>query len=95
MEEGGRRKKNGKKSKKSGVRTKFLIESLRRDYYALRDENDRLREIVQTSLPKRAADAILADCFDLTSPAVNVASIDDLTNKVPGMSIAEEEDDYD
>jgi hypothetical protein len=94
MEEGGRRKKSGKKPKKSGVRTKFLIESLRRDYYALRDENDRLREIVQTNLPKRAADAILADCFDLTSPAVNVASIDDLTNKVPGMSIAEEDDDY-
>lgn len=94
MEESGRRKKNGKKHKKSGVRTKFLIESLRRDYYALRDENDRLREIVQTSLPKRAADSILADCFDLTSPAVNVASIDDLTNKVPGISIAEEEDDY-
>lgn len=94
MEEGGRRKKSGKKHKKSGVRTKFLIESLRRDYYALRDENDRLREIVQTSLPKRAADSILADCFDLTIPAVNVASIDDLTNKVPGMSIAEEEDDY-
>jgi hypothetical protein len=95
MEDGGRRKKSGKKAKKSGVRTKFLIESLRRDYYALRDENDRLREIVQTSLPKRAADAILADCFDLTSPAVNVASIDDLTSKVPGMSIAEEDDDYD
>ncbi|KAG7344084.1 hypothetical protein IV203_019618 [Nitzschia inconspicua] len=95
MEDGGRRKKSGKKTKKSGVRTKFLIESLRRDYYALRDENDRLREIVQTRLPKRAADAILADCFDLTSPAVNVASIDDLTNKVPGMSIAEEDDEYD
>ena len=54
----------------------------------------RLREIVQQQLPRRAADAILADCFDLTSPAVNVSSIDDLTQKVPGMSIAEEEDDY-
>mmetsp|Transcript_25873 Transcript_25873/g.42424 ORF Transcript_25873/g.42424 Transcript_25873/m.42424 type:complete len:99 (-) Transcript_25873:465-761(-) len=97
MEDGrSSRKKDrsGKKVKKSGVRTKFLIESLRRDYYALRDENDRLREIVQTNLPKRAADAILADCFDLTSPAVNVASIDDLTEKVPGMSIAEDDDDY-
>jgi hypothetical protein len=87
-----RRKKSGKKAKKSGVRTKFLIESLRRDYYALRDENDRLREIVQTHLPKREADAILADCFDLTSPAVG--SIDDLTDKMPGMSIEEEDDEY-
>jgi hypothetical protein len=90
------RKKSGsgsKKVKKSGVRTKFLIESLRRDYYALRDENDRLREIVQTNLPKRQADAILADCFDLTSPAVNVSSIDDLTDKVPGMHLADSDDD--
>ena len=35
--------KGDKKIKKSGVRTKFLIESLRNDYYALREENDRLR----------------------------------------------------
>jgi hypothetical protein len=49
---------------------------------------------VQQQLPRRAAEAILADCFDLTSPAVNVSSIDDLTQKVPGMSIAEEDDDY-
>jgi hypothetical protein len=95
MDDGRRSsKKSGKKTKKSGVRTKFLIESLRRDYYALRDENDRLREIVQTNLPKREADAILADCFDLTSPAVNVGSIDDLTDKMPGMSIEEEDDEY-
>lgn len=36
MDEDRRRKKSGKKTKKSGVRTKFLIESLRRDYYSLR-----------------------------------------------------------
>mmetsp|Transcript_37032 Transcript_37032/g.105319 ORF Transcript_37032/g.105319 Transcript_37032/m.105319 type:complete len:105 (-) Transcript_37032:228-542(-) len=86
------RDKKDKKKKKSGVRTKFLIESLRQDYYALRDENDRLREIVQTHLPRRAGDAILADCFDLTSPSARVGSIDELANKMPGMNIAEEDE---
>jgi hypothetical protein len=94
MDEPSRRKKDkSTKKHKSGVRTKFLIESLRRDYYALRDENDRLREIVQTNLPKHAADAILADCFDLTSPAVDVASIDDLTDKITGMGAGDDDDD--
>lgn len=93
------RDKKDKKKKKSGVRTKFLIESLRQDYYSLRDENDRLRELVQTHLPKDAAEAILADCFDLTSPSAKVSSIDELTEKVPGMNIAEgdeedEDEDY-
>lgn len=83
-----------KKKKKSGVRTKFLIESLRQDYYALRDENDRLREIVQTNLPRHAAEAILSDCFDLTSPSARVSSIDELADKMPGMQIAEEDEDY-
>lgn len=91
------KEKKDKKKKKSGVRTKFLIESLRQDYYALRDENDRLREIVQTNLPPHAANAILADCFDLTSPSARVSSIDELANKMPGMQIQEEnsdEEDY-
>jgi hypothetical protein len=89
--------KTDKKKKKSGVRTKFLIESLRQDYYALRDENDRLREIVQSNLPKGVAEAILADCFDLSSPSAKVSSIDDLAEKMPGMHIEEgdEEDDED
>jgi hypothetical protein len=90
----GKEKDKDKKKKKSGVRTKFLIESLRQDYYSLRDENDRLREIVQINLPKDAAEAILADCFDLTSPSAKVSSIDDLAEKMPGMDI-NEEDEYD
>ena len=90
------RKDRDKKKQKSGVRTKFLIESLRQDYYALRDENDRLREIVQTNLPKEAAEAILADCFDLTSPSARVSSIDDLAEQMPEMNIAEgDEEVYD
>ena len=89
--------KKKKKEKKSGVRTKFLIESLRQDYYSLRDENDRLREIVQNNLPKDAAEAILADCFDLTSPNARVTSISELESKMPAMSLAEgdEEDEDD
>jgi hypothetical protein len=89
------RDKDGKdkKKKKSGVRTKFLIESLRQDYYALRDENDRLREIVQTNLPKDAAEGILADCFDLTSPSAKVGSIDELADQTTEMGIEEGSDD--
>ena len=89
--------KKKKKEKKSGVRTKFLIESLRQDYYSLRDENDRLREIVQNNLPKDAAEAILADCFDLTSPNARVTNISELESKMPAMSLEEgdEEDEDD
>jgi len=93
MQRRSRKSTKDKKKKKSGVRTKFLIESLRQDYYSLRDENDRLREIVQMNLPPHAAHAILADCFDLTSPSARVSSIDDLANKMPGMQIQEENSD--
>jgi len=92
-----RRHRDGKKKKKkSGVRTKFLIESLRQDYYSLRDENDRLREIVQAYLPRDTADNILSDCFDLTSPSARVSSIDELAQQMPGMNIEEgdEEEEY-
>jgi hypothetical protein len=86
-----KKKKDKDKDKKSGVRTKFLIESLRQD------ENDRLREIVQTNLPNDIAEAILADCFDLTSPNARVTSIGDLEAKMPAMSLEEgdEEDGSD
>eukprot|EP00538_Stauroneis_constricta_P001726 CAMPEP_0119545214 /NCGR_PEP_ID=MMETSP1352-20130426/9_1 /TAXON_ID=265584 /ORGANISM="Stauroneis constricta, Strain CCMP1120" /LENGTH=103 /DNA_ID=CAMNT_0007589733 /DNA_START=52 /DNA_END=363 /DNA_ORIENTATION=- len=93
-----RRHRDGKKKKKkSGVRTKFLIESLRQDYYSLRDENDRLREIVQNYLPRDSAELILSDCFDLTSPSARVSSIDELAQQMPGMNIEEgdeEEEEY-
>jgi hypothetical protein len=66
------------KIKKSGVRTKFLIESLRNDYYALREENDRLRQMVTENLDEDSAKAILADCFDPNAPRAKVDNIDDL-----------------
>ena len=66
------------KIKKSGVRTKFLIESLRNDYYALREENDRLRQMVSENLDEDAAKAILSECFDPNAPRAKVDNIDDL-----------------
>ena len=94
-----RRKKKDKRSKKhnkrSRVRTKFLIESLRQDYYNLRDENDRLRGIVKDNLPKVTAESILAECFDLDAPVAKVSSIDDLAEKVPGIHISGDEEEYD
>ncbi|KAL3930084.1 MAG: hypothetical protein SGBAC_011918 [Bacillariaceae sp.] len=90
-----RAERKQKKRKKSGVRTKFMIESLRKDYYALRDENDRLREIVQNNLPKDVADGILADCFDLTSASAKISSVDDIDAKMKGMGIDEGDEDED
>lgn len=87
--------KKSKKKKQSGVRTKFLIESLRKDYYALRDENDRLRDLVQTNLPKDVADGILADCFDLTSPSAKISNIDEMDEKMKGMGIEEGDEEED
>lgn len=89
------KKEKDKKKKKSGVRTKFLIESLRQDYYSLRDENDRLRELVQVNLPRNAAEAILADCFDLTSPNAKVSNIDELSSKMDGNKIDEGDEESD
>lgn len=57
------KKKSKSKDKKSGVRTKFLIESLRNDYYELRSENDRLRELVNANLDERAILALYLPAF--------------------------------
>jgi hypothetical protein len=86
-------KKSGESSKKSGVRTKFLLESLRQDYYNLQDENNRLRDIILSRLPN-AANAILAECCP---PRKKVSSIDELGAMMPNMTIEEgdEEDEED
>ena len=85
-----------KKVKKSGIRTKFMIESLRNDYYALREENDRLRTLVSSNLPEEAADAILADCFDpANAPRAKAASIDELASKLNTTGVTDNEDDDD
>lgn len=80
-------------SKKSGVRTKFLLESLRQDYYTLQEENNRLREIIMSRLPN-AANAIIAECCP---PRKKVSSIDELGEMMPSMTIDEvdEEDEDD
>ena len=85
-----------KKLKKSGVRTKFLIESLRNDYYSLREENDKLRNLVSSNLPEEAADAILADCFDPTNaPKAKANSIDELAGKMSSTGVSDMDDDDD
>jgi hypothetical protein len=85
--------KSGKKIKKSGVRTKFLIESLRNDYYALREENDRLRSLVEANLSRSAAQDILSQCFDVNAPRAKVGNIDDLASKMVGSSVEDDDDD--
>ena len=87
--------KSAKKMKKSGVRTKFLIESLRNDYYALREENERLRGLVADNLPEDAANSILAECFDVNAPKAKVDNIDALAEQVAGTGIDEDDEDDD
>jgi cell shape-determining protein MreC len=82
-----RKSDKDKKVKKSGVRTKFLIESLRNDYYSLREENDRLRSLVSVNLPEEAADAILAKA--------KATSIDELAGKMTGTSVSGDDMDDD
>jgi hypothetical protein len=82
-----------KKIKKSGVRTKFLIESLRNDYYALREENDRLRGLVKGNLPFDAAATILSQCFDPNAPKASAANIDDLASQMAGAGMDDDDDD--
>jgi hypothetical protein len=84
------RKRSSKK--KSGVRTKFLLESLRVDYYTLQRENHRLREFIQAKLPDKA-DAIFAECC---VPRQKIDSIDELAQQMSGnLTISEEAEDGD
>lgn len=79
--------------KRSGVRTKFLIESLRNDYYELRSENDKLRALVQAELPEDAANAILSECFDSMNQGGKASDIDALASKMGGADLDDDEDD--
>mmetsp|Transcript_19064 Transcript_19064/g.39442 ORF Transcript_19064/g.39442 Transcript_19064/m.39442 type:complete len:98 (+) Transcript_19064:137-430(+) len=93
MEAGKKSKKS--KLKKSGVRTKFLIESLRNNYYELREENDRLRNMVKENLDEDAAKTILDDCFDVNAAQQKVGNVDELASQMADTGIEEgdEEDD--
>jgi hypothetical protein len=95
MGEKSKKTKDGKKIKKSGVRTKFLIESLRQEYYDLRSDNDMLRAIVEEHLPREVAGPLLAECFDPTSASAKVSSIDELASKMKGASTKDEDDSED
>lgn len=79
------RKSKDKKGKRksSGVRTKFLIESLRGEMYELQEENTRLRSIISTKLP-HIADEIFAKCC---RPRIEIHSVDQLAEVFPEMSV--------
>lgn len=90
-----KQKKEKKTTKKSAVRTKFLMEALRHDYNTLRDENDRLRELVTSNLPPETAEAILANCVDLQKVTLKGSSVDELTRNLPGLSMEDTDDNDD
>lgn len=93
MDAPSKSKKSKSKIKKSGVRTKFMIESLRNDYYALREENDRLRGLVTANLPAAAANQVLSECFDVNAPRAKVDNIDELAEKMAGSGMDDDDDD--
>ena len=77
------------------MRTKFLIESLRNNYYELREENDRLRGLVKSNLAEDAAAKVLDSCFDMNAPREKVDNIDDLAAQMMGSTIEEGDEDDD
>ena len=79
--------------KKSGVRTKFLIESLRNEYYDLKSDNERLRDLVKAHLPADAAKTILDECYDISASREKVGNIDDLAGKMAGANVDDDDDD--
>jgi len=81
-----------RKIKRSGVRTKFMIESLRNEYYSLKEENQRLRNLVAANLPNEEAHAILAGCFVPNAPRAKIDNIDELAEQVAGSSMSEDEE---
>ena len=81
------------KMKKSGVRTKFLIESLRNDYFALREENERLRGLVSSNLPYSAANDILSQCYDVNAPKAQLDNVDALAGQMAGSGLDDDDDD--
>lgn len=93
--------KHKHKIKKSGVRTEFLIESLRHEYYQQREENEWLRQLVVQHLPQHKAQEILASCYDPDSavasqkklPSSN-KELDELAAKMmPELTMAEGDGD--
>jgi hypothetical protein len=91
----GKSSKSKKSSSKSGVRTKFLIESLRNEYYDLKSDNERLRDLVKANLPPAAAHGILAECYDPNAPKEKINNIDDLASKMAGSGMDDDDDDED
>ena len=87
------KKKSKTTDKKSGIRTKFLIESLRNDYYSLREENERLRNLVTANLASDQAEAVLSSCFDMNAPRAKVDNIDSLAEKMAGSELDDGDDD--
>ena len=95
LDSAGRKSRSSKKPKKSGVRTKFLIESLRNEFKELREENEKLRGLVTSNLPDAAAQQILSQCYDHSNaPKASIDNIDDLPVKIT-RSNRKDKDGYD
>ena len=84
------KRKKKKKAKESGVRSKFVIESLRKDYFELKEENERLRGLVKGNLPSDVSQEILSMCASADAPKASVASIDDIASQLEASGIDEE-----
>ena len=87
-------KKKKKKQGKSGVRTKFLIESLRNEYNSLKEENEKLRDIVSGNMPSAAAQQVLSQCYDVNATTkAGVNDVDRLAGEVADADLLDDDDD--
>lgn len=84
---------------KSGVRTKYIIESLRREHTELREENERIRTLIDANLAKDVAKQILSECC-IDAPKILKkgdkslsAQIDELAEQLPELAAVTDEDD--
>ncbi len=96
-----RKEKRSSGRTKSGVRTKYMIESLRKEHTELREENERIRTVIESNLPKDVAKQILSECcidapkmFKKGDKSIS-AQIDELAEQLPELaSVTDEDDEY-
>lgn len=74
------------------MRTKFLIESLRNEYYELKGENEKLRAIIGNNMSYGVAKSILDTCHDPNAPRAKASDIDALTNEVGQAGLDDDND---
>mmetsp|Transcript_23917 Transcript_23917/g.68707 ORF Transcript_23917/g.68707 Transcript_23917/m.68707 type:complete len:260 (-) Transcript_23917:84-863(-) len=81
----------------SGVRVKFIVESLRMEMIHLQQQNAKLRRIVAMRLPDRS-DAIFEDCCSVSAAkavAARESFVQKMTQELTNLGVGNDDDDDD